>query len=231
MNTYKVLVADDEASIRKINSQVLQGEGIDVATSGDGAQTVALASGTCFDLIILDIMMGQMDGFDVIKALRGLGVYTPILILSAKSEDTDKVYALGIGADDYVTKPFSPMVLTAKVKAMLRRHADAGHFQNVIVLPPFRYVQNEMRLFKNGEEILLTTKENLLMRLFMTEPRHILNMEQIYVNVWGNNVVDNNTIMVHIQHLRKKIEDDPQQPRYIRTVRGLGYQFFTDERA
>lgn len=228
MDLFRVLVADDEASIRKIISQVLQGEGIEVQTACDGAQTVELARSRCFDLIILDIMMGKMDGFDVIKALRGMDVYTPILILSAKSEDTDKVYALGIGADDYVTKPFSPMVLTAKVKAMLRRHADAGHFQNVIVFPPFRYVQNEMRLFKNDEEIFLTTKENLLMRLFMTEPRRILNMEQIYVHVWGNNVVDNNTIMVHIQHLRKKIEDNPQQPRYIRTVRGLGYQFFTD---
>ena len=195
-----------------------------LASSGDEA--FKAAEGQNFDLIIMDIILGSVSGYDVISRLRRAGNHAPIIILSAIADDCDKVYGLGIGADDYVTKPFSPMVLTAKVKAMLRR-AGSETEQNILSFPPFKHNLKEMRFYKNDREISLTTKENLIMRLFMSNPNAVLSMDQIYENVWGNNIVDNNTIMVHIQRLRRKIEDDPQNPKYIRTIRGLGYQFFT----
>lgn len=227
MSRYDVLVVDDEASIRKLLLQILQSDEINVVTAADGRAALELMRSQTFDLMILDLMMGSADGFDIIRQLREQRNYVPILVLSARSDDSDKVYSFSIGADDYVTKPFSPIVLLAKVKAILRRHGGAsGHFNDELVVPPFRYLQNEMRLFKNDREIVLTTKESMLMRLFLANVNQVFSMDQLYQKVWGNNIVDNNTIMVHIQRLRKKIEDDPQNPQYIRTIRGLGYQFF-----
>ncbi|MEG1575591.1 MAG: response regulator transcription factor [Clostridium sp.] len=137
---------------------------------------------------------------------------------------------MGIGADDYITKPFSTMVLCAKVKACMRRISlTAPAFNNELIAGPFRYICDEMRLFKNEEEIVLSGKECLMMKYFLSNQNKILNKDQIYSGVWNSTIVDDNTVMVHIRRLRIKIEDDPNQPVYLKNIRGSGYQFVVDE--
>ncbi len=222
----RVLIVDDEEFVRRTIARVLNKEGIATLEAANGPDAIALLQEQDFDLIILDIIMKGMDGFHVIHQIRSMGILTPLFILSGCLADTDKVFALGIGADDYVTKPFSTTVLCAKVKACLRR-ADIANRQSgsAIEAGPFRYIPDEMKLFKNGLEIPLSSKESFLMKYFLCNPSKVLTKEQIYVHVWGNTVVDDNTIMVHIRRLRMKIEDDPQQPDFLKTVRGIGYQF------
>lgn len=226
-NAMKILAVDDEEGIRKIIMKVLTSEGFDVTLARNSEEAIRAVRSSHFDLLIIDILLDGESGYSLIRRVREEGSTAFILILSAVVDDCDKVYGLSVGADDYMTKPFSPMVLTAKVKALIRRHSwkDADG-QSVLALPPFRYNIKEMRLYKDDKEIHLTLKESMLMRLFMENPNMVLSMDQIYEQVWYNAVVDNNTIMVHIQRLRRKIEDTPSSPRYIRTVRGLGYQFF-----
>ena len=178
-----------------------------------------------FDLILLDIMLPGTDGFHICRRIRE-EKEVPILMVSAKREDMDKIRGLGLGADDYITKPFSTTVLCAKVKACLRRMGlSSRQRERILSLGPFRYVCDEMRLFREGTEIPLSSKESLLIKYFFNNPNKILSKEQIYRNVWGNDVVDDNTIMVHIRHLRVKIEADATRPNYLRTIRGVGYQF------
>lgn len=231
MEQAKILVVDDEPFVRRTISRVLSSEGMSIAEASDGPGAVRAAQAQQFDLVILDIVMDGMDGFQVINQLRNLGILTPVFILSGRQADNDKVFALGIGADDYITKPFSPAVLCAKVKACLRRVGlSARQNGNIIEAGPFRYLCDEMKLLKNGEEILLSSKESFLMKYFLNNMNKVLTKEQIYSSIWGNNVVDDNTIMVHIRRLRMKIEDDPTRPVYLKTVRGVGYQFIPPQR-
>ena len=226
MEPYKILVVDDEKYVRRTIARVLACEGMTIQEAQDGAEAIAAVRRQVFDLIILDIMMGGMDGFQVIHAIRDMGVSSPVFVLSARQADNDKVFALGIGADDYITKPFSPSVLCAKVKACLRRSGlAASRPSHRIEAGPFCYYCDEMRLCKDGVEIPLSSKESFIMRYFLTNPGQVLSKEQIYSQVWGDDVVDDNTIMVHIRRIRMKIEDDPEHPRYLRTIRGVGYQF------
>ena len=226
MSQAEILIVDDEQFVRRTISRVLKSEGMVVAEASSGAEALDMVQKHSFDLIILDIIMDGMDGFQVVGQLRELGILTPVFMLSGRQADNDKILALGIGADDYITKPFSTTVLCAKIKAYLRRVSLAGQQKsNVIAFGPFCYICDEMRLFKNETEILLSGKESLLMKCFLSNPNRILTKEQIYCQVWGNSVVDDNTIMVHIRRLRTKIEDDAAQPRYLKTIRGLGYQF------
>ena len=224
MENPRILIVDDDRFVRRTILRVLQSEGMIPQEAASGPEAIALVSKQSFDLILLDIIMEGMDGFQVIHQMRSLGITTPVFILSGRQADNDKVFALGLGADDYITKPFSPAVLCAKVKACLRRCA-AGAKTHTIQAGPFRYIVDEMRLFKWGTEIPLSSKESFLMRYFLVNKNKVLTKEQIYAGVWGNSVVDDNTIMVHIRRLRTKIEDDPNHPQYLRTVRGVGYQF------
>lgn len=227
MERSKILVVDDEKLVRRMIARVLETEGMDVVEAANGLDAVRMALAQPFDLIILDIIMEGMDGFQVIHQLRSEGLLTPVFILSGRQADNDKVFALGIGADDYITKPFSPSVLCAKVKACLRRMSLSAQNSGSGVLSagPFCYFCDEMRLLKNGVDVPLSSKESFLMKYFLTNQNKVLTKEQIYRNIWGDNVVDDNTIMVHIRRLRTKIEDDPNKPLYLRTIRGVGYQF------
>lgn len=223
----KILAVDDEEAVRKTMMKVLASEGFDVVLAQNSEEALRAVRAERFDLLIVDILLGRDSGYELIRLLRKEGCTAFILILSAVVDDCDMVYGLSVGADDYMTKPFSPMVLTAKVKALMRRGSWNDHQdRDILSVPPFTYNLTEMRLYKNGEEIRLTMKESLLMRLFLSNPNVVLSMDQIYEQVWYNNIVDNNTIMVHVQRLRRKIEDTPSSPQYIRTIRGLGYQFF-----
>lgn len=180
-----------------------------------------------FDLILMDIMLGDMEGFEVIKQMRSQGIKTPVIIVSGRSEDYDSLYGLSIGADDYITKPFRPLVLGAKVKALIRRNKDLIlNHSDVLECGPFSYHSSTMRFYRNGEELTLSARESAILLLFLRHPNQVFTKEMIYEQVWGNSViVDDNAIMVYINRLRSKIEDDKQKPRHIVTVRGLGYRF------
>ena len=151
---------------------------------------------------------------------------TPIIIVSGRKEDYDTLYGLDIGADDYVTKPFNPIVLGAKVKALIRRSKGSLHGTEAgTVAGPFQYNTTTLRFYKNDKEVVLSSKENAIIKLFMDNVNRIFPKEMIYSMVWGEAIVDENAVMVYINRLRQKIEDDPASPRYIQTVRGLGYRF------
>lgn len=226
----KILVVDDDPSIRRIICRILNSEGMATEEASGGLEAIQMAESTSYSLIILDLVMEDMDGFQVINHLRTHSILTPLFVLSGRQAEVDKVLALGIGADDYITKPFSTMVLCAKVKACLRRESlSAPANSNELCAGPFRYIIDEMRLFKNGTELFLSGKECLLMKYFLSSRNKILTKEQIYRQVWNDTIVDDNTIMVHIRRLRMKIEDDPNHPVYLKNVRGIGYQFVIEE--
>ena len=159
--------------------------------------------------------------------MRDDGISTPVMIVSARNEDYDTLYGLNIGADDYITKPFNPIILGAKVKALIRRSRDTNgkSAENNLVAGPFVYDVSMLRLYKSGKEVLLTSKENSLMKLFLDNVNRIFSKDMIYEMVWGEYIVDENAVMVYINRLRQKIEDDPSHPKYIQNVRGLGYRF------
>ena len=226
MSSDPILVVDDDPSIRRVICRILNSEGMTTQEACCGIDAVRMAQAQPFSLILLDLVMDGMDGFQVIHQLRGHGILTPLFVISGRQAEIDKVLALGIGADDYITKPFSTMVLCAKVKACLRRISlSAPSMSSEITAGPFRYICDEMKLFKNGEELLLSVKEYLMMKYFLTNINKILTIEQIYSNVWNSTIVDDNTVMVHIRRLRKKIEDDPNKPVFLKNIRGSGYQF------
>lgn len=230
MKRNTILVVDDDPSIRRIICRILTSEGLSTEEASGGVEAVQKAEANTYSLIILDLIMDDMDGFQVIQHLRSHGVLTPLFVLSGRQAEVDKVLALGIGADDYITKPFSTMVLCAKVKACLRRESlSVSASSNRLEVGPFVYISDEMRLFKHDQELFLSGKECLLMKYFLSNPNKILTREQIYQHVWNDTFVDDNTIMVHIRRLRMKIEDDPNHPVYLKTLRGIGYQFTAED--
>lgn len=226
MNHNKILVVDDDPSIRRIICRILNSEGITTDEAAGGLEAIQKTESTSYSLIILDLVMEGMNGFQVIHHLRSHSILTPLFVLSGRQAEADKVLALGIGADDYITKPFSTMEFSAKVKACLRRASlSAANYTNELNVGCFRYICDEMRLFKNGTELFLSSKECLLMKYFLTNLNKIVTREQIYQNVWNDTFINDNTIMVHIRRLRMKIEDDSNHPVYLKNVRGIGYQF------
>lgn len=221
-----VLIADDDEAVRTMLYKVIRSNGIEADTATGGTEALNLITQKTYDLILLDINMHGMDGFQVIQKIRRQGINTPIIVVSGRAEDYDMLYGLDIGADDYVTKPFNPVVLGAKVKALIRRsknnHSASG---DLLTAGPFQYNTSTLRFYKNGEEILLSAKENAIIKLFMDNVNRVFSKDMIYELVWGETIIDENAIMVYINRLRQKIEEDPGKPKYIQTVRGLGYRF------
>ena len=194
----------------------------EAAVSGeDGIERIAQAE---YDLVLLDIDLPGIDGFHVIQTVRQRGSRVPMVVVSSYSEDYEQLYALDLGADDYVTKPFNPVVLAAKVRALIRRSRGLP-MEDIITAGPFTYNTGTLRFYKNGDEIVLSSKENAMMKLFMDNVDRIFSRSRLYDLIWGGSIVDENTVMVYISRLRAKIEDDPAKPKYIQTVRGLGYRF------
>ncbi len=224
----KVLIVDDDDSIRKLLQKVMDINGMESECVSSGSQALEKLKSNTYDIILMDVMLGDMEGFDVIKQIRDDGIKTPVMIISGRNEDYDSLYGLSIGADDYVTKPFRPVVLGAKVKALLRRcHDSAADPQpDGIQLGAFSYNPDSMKFFKNGEELLLSAKESALLLLFLHSPNKVISKEEIHSHVWGESfVIDDNAIMVYINRLRGKIEEDPKNPACIVTVKGSGYRF------
>jgi two-component system alkaline phosphatase synthesis response regulator PhoP len=221
----KILIIEDEESILMPLEDNLKLEGYEVSCARDGLEGLSLATDRPFDLIVLDIMLPRLDGFEVCKRLRQDRVMTPILMLTAKSQEVDKVLALELGADDYVTKPFSSRELLARIKAILRRvkephrGIDSCRFGDVEV----DFVKYEAK--KKGLLVPLTALEFALLHFLVQNKGRVVHRNEVLDNVWGKDVyVDARTVDKHISLLRKKFEDDPQEPKYIQGVRGIGYK-------
>lgn len=218
-----ILIAEDEADIRNILRLYLEGEGFQVVEAADGEQALDAARKHSPDLAILDVMMPKMDGLAVTRALRQQSDI-PILILSAKGQDNDKILGLNLGADDYIVKPFNALEVVARVKAHLRRSDRA--FSASIVLNGLSLNTETCSVLKEGEPVFLTPTEYKLLSLFMRSPGRIFTKVQLSQFLNGEYYeTDDNTIMVHISKLREKIEDNPRKPARLVTVRGLGYRF------
>lgn len=227
----RVLIADDDASICRLLEKVMLSNDLEPVTVGSGQEALRAISSQHFDLILIDVMLGDMEGFDVIRKIRREGNNTPVMIISGRNEDYDSLYGLSVGADDYITKPFRPLVLGAKAKALIRRSRSSvenGSSRAPVRLSAgeFSYDGATMRFFRKEEEIVLSAREASLFLLFLAHPRQVFTKEMIYEQIWGNETaVDDNAIMVYVNRLRGKIEDDRRNPKHILTVRGLGYRF------
>lgn len=221
-----VLIVDDDETVRTTLYKVIRSNGLDAHQAASGEDALQMTKLQKYDLILLDVNMQGMDGFAVVQQLRSRNIRTPIIIVSGRKEDYDTLYGLDIGADDYVTKPFNPIILGAKVKALIRRSKGSlPGTDSVIAAGPFRYNTSTLRFYKQDAEVILSSKENAIMKLFMDNVNRIFPKDMIYNQIWGEAIVDENAVMVYINRLRQKIEDDPAKPKYIQTVRGLGYRF------
>lgn len=223
----KVLIVDDDPAICRLLEKVMRSNDLETTVVNSGMEALSVIRNHTFDIILMDVMLGDMEGFEVIKHLRNQGISTPVMIVSGRNEDYDSLYGLSLGADDYITKPFRPLVLGAKVKALIRRNKNLIlDNSNILECGPFTYDTSTMRFYKNGEELILSSKESNLLLLFLKHPQQVFTKDMIYEHVWGTDVaVDDNAIMVYINRLRGKVEDDRQNPRHIITIRGLGYRF------
>lgn len=226
---YNILVAEDDKDIIKILTLYLNNDGMNVIEANDGKQALELLREKRIDLAILDIMMPEMDGYELIKKMRRES-NIPILMLSAKNTDSDKILGLDLGADDYMTKPFNPLEVVARVKSNLRRFYHLNDVEKkgrdtLVKLGELELDMSTCSLTKNGEGIVLTSTEYKILQLLMSNPGRIFTKVQIYERAIGEYFEsDENTIMVHISRLRDKIEEDVKNPQYIKTVRGLGYK-------
>ncbi|MEO1211344.1 MAG: response regulator transcription factor [Cyanobacteria bacterium J06638_20] len=233
-----VLVVDDEDVIRETIALALREEGYDVLVASDGRSAMEIVCGPAeangladpgIDLVVLDLMLPYVNGLDLCRLIRNQGNRVPILMLSAKGSETDRVVGLEVGADDYLTKPFGMRELVARCRALLRRHRyveptspedRALRYRDITLFP------QECRVTVRGEEINLSPKEFRILELFMTHQRRVWSREQLIERVWGPDFMgDSKTVDVHIRWLREKLELDPSRPEYLTTVRGFGYRF------
>ena len=221
-----VLVVDDDQAVRTMLCNIMTGNDFEVAQAENGEDALKLVSENEFDLVLLDINMHGMSGFEVINEIRSQGKNVPIMVVSGRKADYDTLYGLDIGADEYITKPFNPVTLGAKAKALVRRSkSSVSGGDPIMKVGPFTYDTQTLRFYKNDEEIPLSAKENAMIKLFIDNEDSVFSKDMIYSMIWGETIIDENAIMVYINRLRQKIEDDPSDPKYIQTVRGLGYRF------
>ena len=223
----KVLVVDDEKLIVKgIRFSLLQ-DGMEVDCAYDGEEALNMAKANSYDMILLDVMLPKMDGFEVCQAIREFSD-VPIVMLTAKGDDMDKILGLEYGADDYITKPFSVAEVLARVRANIRRvtqYAEPPEKSMVLTAGALRLDGKERTVTKAGERIELTAKEFDILKLLMANPKRVYTKAQLYTQVWNDAYCrDENAVSVHISRLRGKIEDDPRDPRYVATVWGIGYK-------
>lgn len=228
MQKHILLVEDDEA-IREMVDNYLTMEGFQVTTVTNGEEALQNCLQKTFDLVILDIMIPKLNGLEVLKIIREQAAL-PIIIMSAKDSDVDKALGLGLGADDYIAKPFSMLEFSARVKAVIRRatkySSQAEQKQEVLEIDNLKIDIVNFSITKSGQDIKLTSKEFSILKLFVTNRHRVFTKEQIYQTIWKDAYYgDENIINVHIRRLREKIEDDPSHPHYIKTLWGIGYKF------
>ncbi|MEK0315719.1 response regulator transcription factor [Cohnella sp. 56] len=230
MNNATILIADDEREIADLIALHLEKEGYRTVQAFDGVAAVRAIESKSVDLAILDIMMPGMDGFEVVRHIRERH-RLPVLFVSAKTSDFDKIAGLVIGADDYMTKPFNPMELVARVQALLRRSRSLSQTRTdepvTIVSGGLTIIPEQRHVSIYGETIELTPKEFDILCLLASHPKKVFGVEQIFLQVWGEAYyeVGNNTVMVHIRTLRKKLGEDKNKDKWIKTIWGVGYTF------
>lgn len=229
----KILLVDDEVSIVTLVQFHLQKEGYTVIAASDGPIALHLAQEERPDLIVLDLMLPEMDGLDVCRALRQRQLNMPIVMLTAKDDEFDKVLGLELGADDYLTKPFSPRELVARIKAVLRRsksieqtNQDGQDDQDTLItIAELKVFPDEYKAYFRGEEMVLTPKEFELLLFLSRNKKRVLSRDQLLSAVWDYDFAgDTRIVDVHISHLREKLEDNTKKPVYIKTIRGFGYK-------
>lgn len=230
----RILVVDDESDIRDLLSYNLKKEGFDVETAADGNAALEKARQQHFDLVVLDLMLPNINGIDVCKLFRSDPKLAdlPVLMLTAKGEEIDRIVGLEVGADDYMTKPFSPRELVARIKAILRRTAsparppDGSAVEQVLRIRDVVIDREEYTVTVHGRSVKLSATEFKLLLYLAERPKKIFSREHLLDAVWGNDVyVEPRTVDVHVRRLRAKIESNPDEPGYIKTMRGIGYFF------
>lgn len=224
---YNILICDDEIDIVNALKIYLSAEGYGTVEAYNGRDALEKLSSTVIHLILMDIMMPELDGIRATARLRK-EFNIPVILLTAKSEDTDKVLGLNIGADDYITKPFNPIELLARVKAQLRRYTNLGGMQNsenVIRQGGLELDDREKKVSLDGETVVLTPKEYDIIKLLMENPGKVYSSSELYRAVWNDTAYKaEGTVAVHIRHLREKLEINPAEPRYLKVVWGQGYK-------
>ncbi|ONG87910.1 DNA-binding response regulator [Bacillus cereus] len=234
MKDIRILIADDDKEIQNLLKIYLERELYMVDTAINGDEALQLFNQNNYNLVILDLMMPKVDGIEVCRKLRDK-TNVPILMLTAKDHEVDKILGLSIGADDYITKPFSIHEVIARVKALMRRFLVLGSDANIqkkttLTFKGLLIDLNTYTVHTNKEEINLTGKELELLKFFTSNPGQVFTKTQLFRNVWDDNYIeDDNTVMVHIRKLRKKIEVDPSNPKFIQTVWGIGYKFVGEQ--
>lgn len=225
----KILIVEDEEAIADLEKDYLEMSGYEVIIENDGVKGLESAMNSDVDLIILDLMLPGMDGYDICRQLRE-EKNIPIIMVSAKKDDIDKIRGLGLGADDYMTKPFSPSELVARVKAHLSRYERLiGSNQknnDIIEIRGIKIDKTARRVYVNGEEKVFTTKEFDLLTFLAENPNHVFTKEELFREIWDmDSIGDIATVTVHIKKIREKIEFDTSKPQYIETIWGVGYRF------
>ena len=225
----RILIVEDEESIAELEKDYLELSGFEVEVANDGDSGLEKALQEDFDLLILDLMLPGVDGFEICKKIREVK-NTPIIMVSAKKDDIDKIRGLGLGADDYITKPFSPSEMVARVKAHLARYerliGSAAEKNKVIEIRGLKIDTTARRVWVNGEERTFTTKEFDLLSFLAAHPNHVYSKDELFQKIWDmESVGDIATVTVHIKKIREKIEMDTSNPQYIETIWGVGYRF------
>ncbi|MGW8441592.1 response regulator transcription factor [Paenibacillus sp. S33] len=228
MHNGTILLVDDEPEIIKLMQIYLENEGYRLLMARDGLEALEQISRESIDVMVLDVMMPHMDGVEACMKIRETEHF-PIIMLSAKGQDMDKITGLSVGADDYVTKPFSPLELVARIKSQLRRVRKYTHsspaLEHEMILDELTINSATHEITLAGESIKLTPREFAIVELLARNRGQVLSMEQIYEKVWKEQYLEsNNTLMVHVRKIREKIETDPRKPKYLKTVWGIGYK-------
>jgi DNA-binding response OmpR family regulator len=227
MNSPNILVVEDEPSIAEIATLYLRRAGYDVQTAKDGQEALDIMADQMPDLIVLDLMLPHLDGYELTRWVRDQS-NVPIIMLTARRSEADRIAGLEMGADDYVVKPFSPQELVSRVRAVLRRTLNSSTIDsdNPLSFPGLSIDPRTRLVVVNHEEIILTVKEFDLLWLLACHPRQVFSRQHLLENVWGiSDYIDPGTVTVHIRRLREKIEEDPSNPARILTVWGIGYKF------
>ena len=225
----RILIIEDEESIAELEKDYLELSGFEVEIENDGAEGLKKALGEEFDLFILDLLLPGVDGFEICRKVREVK-NTPIIMVSAKKEDIDKIRGLGLGADDYITKPFSPSEMVARVKAHLARYerliGSSMPDNEIIEIRGLKIDKTARRVWVNGEEKNFTTKEFDLLTFLAQNPNHVYTKEELFNKIWDmESIGDIATVTVHIKKIREKIEFNTAKPQYIETIWGVGYRF------
>lgn len=225
----RILIVEDELAIAELEKDYLELSGFDVEVSTDGKDGLAKALNEEFNLVILDLMLSGIDGFEICRRIRE-EKNTPIIMVSAKKDDIDKIRGLGLGADDYMTKPFSPSELVARVKAHLARYerlvGSAVEVNKVIEIRGLKIDTTARRVWVNGVEKPFTTKEFDLLTFLASHPNHVYTKDELFSEIWDmESIGDIATVTVHIKKIREKVELDTSNPQYIETIWGVGYRF------